>query len=111
MSLKCTIPNERGSQEYTKLLLTEVESTIGIMEKNTEVIKKRGDILDVGEIITSTIKKDAEIFRTLAKENKKKQMWENYKMMVIGCTSIAVLSLLVVIVLFFFNDTKDKNSG
>ena len=111
MASKCTIPNERGSQEYTKLLRTEVESTIGIMEKNTESFKKRGDLLGLGEQITLKIKEGAETFRTLARENKKKQMWENYKMMVICGSTIAVLSLFVVIVLLFMNDTTDQNSG
>ena len=107
MASKYTVPNERGNHEYTKLLRTEVESTIGIMEKTAESFHIRGEKIGLGEQLALKIKEDAEQFKTLARENKKKQMWENYKMIVIGCIVTAVLSLIVVIILFFFNDSKD----
>lgn len=107
MASKCTVANERGSQEYTKLLRTEVESTIGIIEKNAENFKIRGEKIGLGEQLAMKIEEDAERFKVLARENKKKQMWENYRMIIIGCTVIALLSLLVLIVLFFFNDSND----
>ena len=107
MASKCTVANERGSQEYTNLLRTEVESTIGIMEQNAKNFEKRGGKLGLGEIQIIKIEEDAKRFKDLARENKNKQMWKNYRMIIIGCTVIAVLSLLVLIVLFFFNDSKD----
>ena len=107
MASKCTIPNERGSHEYTKLLRTEVEGTIGVMEKNAEALQTRGEKTEKLIEIADIIKQEAKQFKILAKENKKKHMWENYKMIVIGCVSITVISSLVAIVLFFFNDNND----
>ena len=107
MASKCTIPNERGSHEYAKLLRTDVEDTTEIMEKNVIAIEKRGEKTQKLIEIADIIKQEAKQFKNLAKENKNKQMWENYKMIVIGCVSITVLSLLVAIVLFFFHDNDD----
>ena len=107
MASKCTVANERGSQEYTKLLRTEVESTIGIMEQNTKIIETRGKNIGLGEIQLGKIEEDAKRFKDLARENKNKQMWKNYRMIIIGCTVIAVLSLLVLFVSFFFDDSND----
>ena len=107
MASKCTIANEKGSHEYNKLLRTEVEGTIKIMENNAEAIQERGEKTEKLNILADVIKGEAKQFKNLARENKKKHMWENYKMIVIGCVSITVLSLLVAIVLFFFNDNGD----
>ena len=43
-------------------------------------------------ILADVIKGEAKQFKNLARENKKKHMWENYKMIVIGCVSITIIS-------------------
>ena len=107
MASKCTIPNERSSHEYAKLLRTEVEGTTKIMEKNVKAIETRGEKTEELKEVFLKIENDAKQFRDSARENKRKQMWENYKMIVISCISITVISLLVAILLFFSNDNED----
>ena len=107
MASKCTIPNERGSHEYTKLLRTEVQSTVEIMEKNAKELEKRGEKTNRLKEVFLKIEQDAKQFQDLARENKRKQMWENYKMIVIGCVSITVISSLVALLLFFFKENED----
>ena len=106
MSSKSTIPNEKGSQEYTKLLRDEVNETLDIMERNVEGLKEREHKISIGEETALKIKEDAEQFKKLASENKKKFMWQNYKMtIIIACVCIAVICIIC---LLYTSDAADE---
>ena len=99
MASKSTIPNEMGGQEYTKLLRAEVNETLDIMERNVDSLKERENKISIGEETALKIKEDAEQFKKLASENKKKFMWQNYKMtIIIACVSIAVICIIILII-------------
>ena len=99
MASKSTIPNEKGSQEYTKLLRDEVNETLDIMERNVEGLKEREHKISIGEETALKIKEDAEQFKKLAAETKKKFMWQNYKMtIIVACVSLAVICTIILII-------------
>ena len=99
MASQTKIPNEKGNQEYTQLLRKEVNETLDIMERNVDILNERGNKIGIGEETVLKIKEDAEQFKKLAAENKKKQMWENHKMtmIIIACISVAVICIIVLI--------------
>ena len=105
MASKTTVANDRGSQEYTKLLRQEVDEVIDVMSHNVEQTQKRGTILNVQEENIVEMKERAQKFQELALENKKKYMWENYKMIVIGGIIIGVICIIALISIF--NTTEE----
>ena len=56
-------------------------------------------ISDIEEEIED-IEQGAETFRELALENKKKHMWENYKMIIIGSILIGIICIIALISIF-----------
>ena len=100
MAHKITVANDRGSQEYTKLLRQEVNEVLDVMDKNVENIEKRGSLLNIQEENIEEMKKKAEQFKDLALENKKKYMWENYKMIIIGGIIIGIICIVALISIF-----------
>ena len=100
MAHKTTVANDRGSQEYTKLLRDETNEVLDIMETNVKDIEKRGSLLNKQEENIGEIKKKAEQFKDLALENKKKYMWENYKMIIIGGIIIGIICIVALISIF-----------
>ena len=101
MASKSTIPNEKGSQEYTKLLRDEVNETLDIMERNVDILEERNIKIGIGEETVLKIKEDAEQFKKLAAENKKKFMWQSYKMtIIISCVSIALVICIIILIVF-----------
>ena len=100
MASKITVANDRGSQEYTKLLREETNDVLDVMKKNVDNIEKRGTKLNKQEETIVEMKEKAEKFKDLALENKKKYMWENYKMIVIGSIIIGVICIIALISIF-----------
>ena len=100
MAHKITVANDRGSQEYTTLLRDETNEVLDIMETNVKDIEKRGSLLNKQEENIGEIKKKAVQFKDLALENKKKYMWENYKMIIIGGIIIGIICIVALISIF-----------
>ena len=105
MASKITVANDRGSQEYTKLLRQEVDEVLDVMSHNVEQTQKRGTILNIQEENIVEMKEKAQKFQELALENKKKYMWENYKMIVIGSIIIGIICIIALISIF--NTTEE----
>ena len=105
MASKITVANDRGSQEYTKLLRQEVDEFLDVMSNNVEQTQKRGTILNMQEENIVEMKEKAQKFKELALENKKKYMWENYKMIVIGSIIIGIICIIALISIF--NTTEE----
>ena len=70
------------------------------METNVKDIEKRGSLLNKQEENIGEIKKKAVQFKDLALENKKKYMWENYKMIIIGGIIIGIICIVALISIF-----------
>ena len=100
MASKITVANDRGSQEYTKLLRQEVDEVLDVMSHNVEQTQKRGTLLNMQEENIVEMKEKAQKFKELALENKKKYMWENYKMIVIGSIIIGIICIVALISIF-----------
>ena len=100
MASKITVANDRGSQEYTKLLREETNDVLDVMKKNVDNIEKRGTKLNKQEETIVEMKEKAEKFKDLALENKKKYMWENYKMIIIGGIIIGIICIVALISIF-----------
>ena len=100
MSFKKTVANDRGGQEYAKLLREKVEVVVDAMKDNVEKAKKRGTLINDIEEEIEDIEQGAETFRELALENKKKHMWENYKMIIIGIILIGIICIVALISIF-----------
>ena len=105
MAHKITVANDRGSQEYTKLLRQEVDEVLDVMSHNVEQTKKRGTLLDMQDENIVEMKEKAQKFKELALENKKKYMWENYKMIIIGSIIIGIICIIALISIF--NTTEE----
>ena len=101
MASRNKVANDRGSKEYTTLLRTEVDDVIGKMEANVSKLNERGSKIGIGEETVLKIKEDAKTFKELALENKKKHMWENFKMTALICISIGLICILVLIIMFY----------
>ena len=97
MASKITVANDRGSQEYTKLLRQEVDEVLDVMSHNVEQTQKRGTLINIQEENIVEMKEKAQKFKELALENKKKYMWENYKMIVIGSIIIGIICIIALI--------------
>ena len=109
MASQTTVANESGSEEYTKLLRHQVDDVLNVMEDNVKSLSERGDKLGIGEETVLKMKEDAEQFKNLAKEAKKKYMWENYKMIVIACIIIAVLCLVAAMAVYYTSEDVESN--
>ena len=105
MASKITVANDRGSQEYTKLLRQEVDEVLDVMSHNVEQTQKRGTLLNMQEENIVEMKEKAQKFKEVALENKKKYMWENYKMIVIGSIIIGIICIIALISIF--NTTEE----
>ena len=105
-----TVPNEKGDEEYTKLLRNQVDDVLLVMEDNVKKVQERGDKMQIGEETVLKMKEDAENFKKLAHETKKKYMWENYKMIVVVCLSIAAICLVAAIVMYY-NTEEDTDES
>ena len=105
MASKITVANDRGSQEYTKLLRQEVDEVLDVMSNNVEQTQKRGTLLNIQEENIVEMKEKAQKFKEVALENKKKYMWENYKMIVIGSIIIGIICIIALISIF--NTTEE----
>ena len=105
MASKITVANDRGGQEYTKLLRQEVDEVLDVMSHNVEQTQKRGAILNIQEENIVEMKEKAQKFQELALENKKKYMWENCKMIIIGGIIIGIICIIALISIF--NTTEE----
>ena len=107
MATKTNLPN-KGSEEHVELLRHQVYDVLSVMESNVKALSEReakiDGLLEHGE----KIEKDAKLFKTLANENKKKQMWANYKFMVILC--IVLLIVIIVVIVAYYYGSDDSNS-
>ena len=100
MASETTGPND-GGEERVKLLRDQVKDVLIVMEGNVKSLDERGSKIGYFEDTANKLKEDAEKFKHLANENKRKQMWENRKMIIILCIALVIIIMLVIIAHYY----------
>ncbi|KAK7743894.1 Vesicle membrane receptor protein (v-SNARE) [Cytospora paraplurivora] len=86
-----------GGNNRTQALQAEINSTVGVMQKNIDLVAQRGQRLDNLQDKTDNLAQSAQGFRRGANRVRKQMWWKDMKMRM--CLIVGVIILILIIVI------------
>ncbi|ROV91638.1 hypothetical protein VSDG_07911 [Cytospora chrysosperma] len=87
----------QGGNTRTQALQAEIDSTVGVMQKNIDLVVNRGQRLDNLQDKTDNLAQSAQGFRRGANRVRKQMWWKDMKMRM--CLILGVIILILIIVI------------